>query len=409
MNAQEWVRSTSKITGEVLFIGVGKGGGAIVNSIQKLGYECFYINTAIGDFDNLENVDEDMVFPIPKAKGCNKNREKAFNFVAPYITDIHTHITQNYAKYKHFVFVFTTGGGTGSGSTPALAQYFAAQGKGTTLIGVLPSEDESKEALENALDCVAEVDERCGKISSILYLDNSCTDNVYNVNAQIAQQIDYLMCLSEYQVHTTLGYAKATDATENLEILSTPKYMGIARVSKQKPNPNRPVPKNLVLPYVIDSIESCAEFNTNYACKAMAISLACDENREQEFDPQQITTKFGKPVEDIKLGYNDTDETYVYLFGLEPEQQIVDRLQVWIDKKSKEVVVPEVKLEITKKEHKVEQVVTVDNPFAKKPLPTLGGIKPQAKSLFGNNPMTPTKKKPTTNPFTTDGKFKVKK
>lgn len=407
MNGEIWARSTSKIVGEVLFVGVGKGGGAIVNEIQKKGYETFYINTAIGDFEGLEQVDENMVFPIPKAKGCDKDRELAFNYIAPYIGDVHTHIMQNYAKYKHFVFVFTTGGGTGSGTTPALAQYFAAQGKGTTLIGVLPAKNESSDAITNSIACIEEVDERCAEFSSILYLDNSCSENKYNVNIQIAQQIDYLMCLSEYQVHTTLPYAKAVDATENLAILSTPKYMGIARVDKPYINKNKPVPQKG--PYIINKIESCAEYNTGKACREMAVSISSEN--EEDFNADELINKYGKPKGDIKLGYNDTEHSFVYLFGLEPCQDIVDRLTIWEDeikKEEEEQAASSVKLEFKKKDFKpLGQQKQISDPFASKTL-GVGKLNKPQQGLFGaTTPAKPIAKKlPATNPFTADGKFK---
>ena len=353
MTRDYFERSTSKVVGDVLVIGVGFCGGAVANELQRRGYESFYINTAVSDFTNLEQVTEEMIFPIPKSKGCDKDQEKALQLISPYVGDILIHTEENYTKYKHFIFVAGAGGGTGGGTVSALAEYFHTQGKKTSIIGVLPSKEESKKNIQNAIRFMKEVDSRCREISSILYLDNTTVEDKRDINLVLAEQIDFILSLSEYSVVTTNTNMKATDAPENLGLLSVAGYVHIDKVvtndnesslgtSVVKAN-KAPVPRvvqkrtekagNYILEPFAYGVECSNIMRKEFA---IAISLTVnlypkEDGGAVEFDPSPIVEKYGKPSSDIKLGYNASGSTYVYVFGTEPSQDLIDRYAYYLD------------------------------------------------------------------------------
>ena len=352
MTRDEFERATSKIVGDVLFIGVGFCGGALANEMQKRGYESFYINTAMGDFADLERVTEEMIFPIPKSKGCDKDQDKALQFIAPYVGDILTHVEENYAKYKHFIFLAGAGGGTGGGTVSALAQYFHSKGKKTSVVGILPSKDESKKSIDNAIRFMQRVNDGCGEISSILYLDNGTVEDKRDINLALAEQLDFLLSLSEYTVVTTHTNMKSTDAPENLGLLGVAGYVHIEKVlttdkevavgtSVNKEN-KVPVPRAVNKrtekdgTYALEPFKYGVESSTFtreefFVAVSLSSTLYPEDGGAVEFDPTPIINKYGKPSSDIKLGYNASENTYVYVFGLEPTQDLIDRYSVYYD------------------------------------------------------------------------------
>ncbi len=377
--------SSNKLAGDVLFIGVGLGGCRLTNSLQKLGYECYYINTATGDFDNLEDVDINMTYPIPKSKGCDKNMELAFNFASDYISDIHNKIDSSYRKYTHIVFLFSLGGGTGAGIAPSLAQFFASQygdSKSISLFGILPEKLDNAKSAQNALTCLKYIEEQCDGVKSKILLDNSQEDK-FEINYQFAKQIDNLLALPEVQVDKVQANMKSADERETLSLLSTEGYVYIARIDaptgKQGDNE----------PYIIEGINYIPEPETK-DCKEIAVSLSIENIHD--FNPEHLIKCFGRPLSDVKAGINDSDTSYAYVFGTSLPQLVVDKLNEWLDEfeeekknvENKTVVFDNKERGILKKEISKKSST---NPFAKKSIP------------LSNNPFAGKDALPLNNPF----------
>lgn len=378
--------SSNKLAGDVLFIGVGLGGCRLTNSLQKLGYECYYINTATGDFDNLEDVDTNMTYPIPKSKGCDKNMELAFNFASDYISDIHNKIDSSYRKYTHIVFLFSLGGGTGAGIAPSLAQFFASQygdSKSVSLFGILPEKLDNAKSAQNALTCLKYIEENCDGVKSKILLDNSQADK-FEINERFAEQIDNLLSLPELQVDKVQANMKSADERETLSLLSTEGYIYIARIDAPtgKHGDNEP--------YVIEGIEYIPEPEIR-DCKEIAVSLSVDNIHD--FNPEHLFKCFGRPLSDVKAGINDSETSYAYIFGTSLPQSVVDKLDKWLDefeeeKKSienKKVTFGNKERALFKKE---DPKKSSSNPFAK------------TTTTLSSNPFAGKDALPLNNPFT---------
>lgn len=315
--------SRNKLAGDVLFIGVGLGGCRLVNSIQQLGYECYYINTAIGDFDALVDVDTDMTYPIPKSKGCDKNMALAYSMVADYISDIHNKIDSNYRKYKHIYFAFSLGGGTGAGSAPAIAEFFAQQYEGEKTVGlisILPSKSDNAISSDNALKCLKYIENSCPSITSKILLDNEQEDK-FVINDAFAEQVDNLLSLPENNVQTS-QVLKSADERETLGLLGTQGYIHIARISSptQKSGEKEP--------YIINSLKYIPKPDVKN-CTSIAVSIS--QKNVSDLNPENLYSYFGRPDGDVKAGFNSGDESYAYIFGTEFPTYLSKRYEDWLD------------------------------------------------------------------------------
>lgn len=149
------------------FIAVGQAGGNIGNLFEKKGYPVLYLNTSKED---LEVTKGKYKYHILNGEGCNKDRKKAKQLIIEDFENIFREISTKIDVDLIYV-VFASGGGTGSGSSPMLADLLLNENKKVGLITVLPAKDESIKTQLNAYECFKEIDEIDG-LSSCFILDN---------------------------------------------------------------------------------------------------------------------------------------------------------------------------------------------------------------------------------------------
>jgi len=102
------------------FITIGQAGGNIGLLFQELGYKVLFMNTSREDLGTLHGAKH--IYHIKNGEGCNKDRDKAKNLIYEDFSAINEQIEQNF-KDEEFVYViFSSGGGTGSGSSPMLIE-----------------------------------------------------------------------------------------------------------------------------------------------------------------------------------------------------------------------------------------------------------------------------------------------
>lgn len=149
------------------FIAVGQAGGNIGGLFEKKGYPVLYLNTSMED---LEVTKGKYKYHIHGGEGCNKDRKKAKQLIIEDFDNIFREISTKIDVDLIYV-VFGAGGGTGSGSSPMLADLLLNEDKKVGLITVLPAKDESIKTQLNAYECFKEIDELEG-LSSCFILDN---------------------------------------------------------------------------------------------------------------------------------------------------------------------------------------------------------------------------------------------
>lgn len=319
--------SISPIAGDILFIGYGRCGGAITNVMQRKGFKTMYMNTSLGDFQNLLKVDRRMIYQITNGSGCDKNRDLSLELAYNDRNKIAKHIKGNYSTFKHFVFIHSAGGGTGSAGAPAMAEYLAKEhGLSTSLITVLNAKSEGKPATKNSLECIQQIYNDCPNVRSKFILDNNLLDSKTEVNKQFANIIENFMFLPIVQPDIDDFKVKGCDETELLGLWAVEGFVGIGKLNA--PNPN--AAEGDKQPYHIDTkLPFMAEiYHDEELPVQMAVSIS--SKHQEDFSSTQLRKKFNV-MGDIKVGYNKTDETYMFVFGLPHCNAIPQRLDSWLD------------------------------------------------------------------------------
>lgn len=156
------------------FIAVGQAGGNIGALFEKNGYPVLYLNTSEEDLATLK--DAKYKHHIAGGEGCNKDRYKAKQLVINDF-DVISRKIEDSLNCEFIYVVFASGGGTGSGAAPMLADLLVGQyaeldkNVGVGIITILPALNESIKANINCYECLSEISEIEGLGSQII-LDN---------------------------------------------------------------------------------------------------------------------------------------------------------------------------------------------------------------------------------------------
>lgn len=154
---------------KVTFVAVGQAAGNIGRLLEGKGYAVLYVNTSQEDLDTLEGAK--FKYHIPKGEGCNKDRHKAKQLVIDDFDNIAGEIDAKAAGGMVFV-MFASGGGTGSGAGPMLADLLIDEGRQVGVATILPAPDESLKSHINSYECFSEL-ERIGGTGACFVIDNA--------------------------------------------------------------------------------------------------------------------------------------------------------------------------------------------------------------------------------------------
>lgn len=176
---------------KVMFLGVGQCGGNIAKQFYDANYNCFFVNSNLGDLLTL-GVPTRNTFHIPSADGCNKDVSKAKEYGKLYYTQIIQTINTQFSLYKNIFVTFSAGGGTGSGLAPILIQAIASSNPNLNVgaIIVLPDKGDSIQAKENALRCIETISKllTVQTLKNVYILDNNSGD-MFAVNEVIFKRL----------------------------------------------------------------------------------------------------------------------------------------------------------------------------------------------------------------------------
>lgn len=162
------------------FIAVGQAGGNIGFLFEKSGYPVLYINTSEEDLGTLKEAK--YKHHIKGGEGCNKDRMKAKQLIMEDFKVISRKVNDS-LSCEFLYIIFASGGGTGSGAGPMLADLmvgeFEDSGSQTSvgIITILPALNESLKANINSYECFNELTQIEG-LSSTIILDNDRLDKM---------------------------------------------------------------------------------------------------------------------------------------------------------------------------------------------------------------------------------------
>lgn len=159
---------------KISFVAVGQAAGNIGRLFERAGYAVLYVNTLQEDLDTLEGAK--FRYHIPQGEGCNKDRRKAKQLVIDDFDNIAAEIESKAGAEMTFL-IFASGGGTGSGAGPMLADLLLDEGKSVGVITILPALDESIKSQINAYECFSELTEIAGT-GACFIIDNGAGDRL---------------------------------------------------------------------------------------------------------------------------------------------------------------------------------------------------------------------------------------
>jgi hypothetical protein len=173
---------------DVGFIGVGQAGGNIVQLFEQKGYPVMYINTSQEDLNTLK--DSKYVYHITGGEGANKDRDKAKQLVIDDYDNIAA-MVDKVMDCEILFIVFSSGGGTGSGTGPMLIDLMLDENRKVGAVTILPTDEESVKTKYNSYECFREL-LSLDKMASMFILDNSRADKFY-INERFVNMFDNYM------------------------------------------------------------------------------------------------------------------------------------------------------------------------------------------------------------------------
>lgn len=177
-----------------VFIGVGQFGNYVARELEKLDFKVFYINSAREDLERIGALALENTHLIKGAKGFMKDRDMAKEVALENMKEMINQINSEYSNEPVLNFIFSLGGGTGSGVTPTLMKAMKNYFEYKTINIIVTTPHEEDITIDgNASICLTEIEKLqiSGVINSVHKLSNDkFSDNVAKVNSIFASAIN---------------------------------------------------------------------------------------------------------------------------------------------------------------------------------------------------------------------------
>lgn len=327
----------------MLFVCIGQGGGNIGQLFENKGYNCLFINTA---YDDLKTLDGKHKLHITGTFGCNRDRKKALKYLKEGYNAIVNAIESRFPQQDLIYLVFTAGGGTGSGLSPALLQLLARENSDKTYgaITVLPGMSESIKAQMNAIETFKDLS-RVDNLRNLIVLDNN------NLNDKMVSKLDLnerFVSIFNLLMNISIPDERGVIDFSELETLITCKgsmYLSVTPrghcIGSQNGHQNIDSEKITSLSEDIINISDTNVFTPfeTGTCEYLAISQGgqVDESK-MKVEIDELKKLVGTPI-DTFIGYNDSVNFTIMAGMPHPTQrirQIVENIEREHKKKMKE-------------------------------------------------------------------------
>jgi len=316
---------------EVGIIGLGNTGNQVAAlAKEKLGIPVVAINSSEKDLETVPN-------NIPKklisdkdglSAGAGKDRNLAKSYLKDSITNLlkDQEMIDMISPLDVVFVVSSTGGGTGSGTAPLLANILEATFADTKviMIGVLPVNNEALSAHVNTLEYLNELYKVMDNQTYMLYDNDKCAGMpsyklLEKVNNEIVKDIDVLRCT--YNFTTKLDSIDDRDAKR---LISFPGRIVVSRVEdfKEKDTDNMSIEDML-----IDNIKKNCHVDAQRDKKIMASGIITNLSQAltEEFDNNipKVRDFTGDPIHAFNHIYVNDDRkmpnnVYLIMSGLTP-------------------------------------------------------------------------------------------
>lgn len=308
------------------FIAVGQAGGNVGKLLKDKNFDVVFINSSIGDLGTL-GVNDELKYHITNGLGCAKDRDSAKQVAKEDFKNINKFIDDKLGNKELYYIIFSSGGGTGSGISPALARILTKVfNKNIGLITIFPSDKDTLQAKINSYECtkeITEIEELCG----ILFLDNKTRKDIEHINKRFVSLFNKIFDYKKYE--TIKGNI---DEAEILKLLQTKGMISLSSCEKGE-NTDK----------LIKNIEDgvFAPFENDRIIKYLGLS------RGIKFDDEIFKEKIGKYLD--KFENVNQEYTLAILSGLSFPLKRINDIKEEVTKEKETIITlnteKEIKLE----------------------------------------------------------------
>ena len=323
---------------KVGIIGVGNAG----SQVGALGTKMYSIpSVAINSSENdLATIpDNVMKFTVGDSRGAGKDRTEAKEFLKESVMKLlQDKDFINFCSDADVIFIISsTGGGTGSGIAPMLADILgnAVIGLSIILVSILPQISEAYSAQVNTVEYLKEVYNVLDDSTMMIY-DNDKLSNLssFEMMTKINESIikDIKVIQGTYNLATKYSSIDEKDMTR---IITTPRRIVVASVEDIKA---KDLDKMAIEDMLIENIKSNAhcELQRDQKVARTGLILNLSETMLKDFDDHisKVQDFIGSPVEEFQhIHVNEEssvpNSVYLVMSGL---SQIDDRIQKITDR-----------------------------------------------------------------------------
>lgn len=331
----------------ILFVGVGQAGSNIANLFERKGYLSLYINTSNDDLDSIDSGDE-FKYHIPTGMGCSKMRSKGLKFAMNYHTHIENMIDSKFPRQDIVFFIFSLGGGTGSGISPVILDCLSRINphKNYGAMIIIPSISESIQTQRNAIEAFNDL-LLIENLKNLYQLDNNELDR-FEVNQRFVELFDRLLNI------TIADRRGVIDKAELEKILTSKGNVLLSYLNTEK---------------ISDSFSSTIFSPFKKGCELIALSLTNDKL----VDYYSLENILGTPIDKF-IGYNP-ENNFIAVAGMPNNTKRMEQLRNTVIMKQNDrdtnkntiipIEVPEASISAIKPMNFDKKVVNYDEIFAK--------------------------------------------
>lgn len=276
-------------------IGVGAAGNQIVKLCAEEEMENIVaINASKMDLECVKEYVEDCI--LIDGEGCGKDRKIAKTNFKKEIKEILPVLNEKFKDCAVVVIVGSTGGGTGSGMVPILANVLKDVAKKNVIaMSIIPKHTETMKAQYNSIECLKEIDQL--NIPYVVYDNDNVKGNTIQtfdrINNCIVEDIKILM--GELNVPSSYGIM---DEMDTKKVIFTPGMMKVGKLSGIKENYlDQDGLSQLILKSINQSL--CADSERDRVVKRAGYILNLDKQILSIFNKESnsLNKEVGVPME----------------------------------------------------------------------------------------------------------------
>lgn len=316
---------------DVGIIGLGNTGNQVATLAQKeLKIPVLAINSSEKDLETVPNDVPKKLISSAKghSQGAGKNRSLAKSYLKDSIVKfLSSEDIQEFVKALDVVFIISsTGGGTGSGTAPIMANIIQSTFVDTKviLVGVLPVNNEALSAHVNTLEYLNELYSILEEQTYMLY-DNDRFANLPSyqmmekVNEEIVRDIDVIRC--------TYNYTTKFDSIDEQDMLRLISFPGRIMVTRLEGINEKDCDNKSIEDMLIANIKSNAHVESQRDKKITASGIIINlwETLSAAFDNHipKVREFVGDPIHDfnhisINPERNLPNNVFLIISGLTP-------------------------------------------------------------------------------------------